>query len=1108
MMSTACSGEAVDVVAGDVDAGKELVGEEVVDVIIATDVAGPDEVSLDLFADFANELPVLACDPGEGCFTDNCTDNLDCQSGWCVEHMGEKVCTQTCQEECPEGWTCTQVAGTAPDLVFVCVSDFPNLCRPCAEADDCAGTTGTEDACVNYGEVGSFCGGACAAGTAEGAGCPWGFSCKSVVTVDGVELDQCVADAGECPCTDTSVELGLWTPCESSNEHGLCAGKRVCEEEGLSLCDAPLPAAELCNGQDDDCDGEVDEPTLEGGDYVNLCHDGNDCTDDECAGEEGCVNEVLTAGDCSDENPCTVADHCVEGECIGDPVECDDDNPCTDNVCTETGGCEYPPVPGDCDDGNPCTAGDHCVAGVCQGEEVACDCQDDEECAGLEDGNLCNGTLTCDTLQVPFKCVVDPATVIECEEPGGENALCLQAHCEPATGECSAVPDHGGFLCDDGDACTAGSKCANGACSGGAVVNCNDGNVCTDDSCDPEAGCSHENNAEPCNDGDVCTTADVCLEGGCVGGPPLECDDADVCNGVESCDPALGCVAGDGLFCDDFDVCNGDETCHPVEGCIAGEELVCDDGNECTADLCDPEGGCANSSLTGTECDDGNACTQLDLCDDGLCVGSGPQNCEDDNPCTDDHCDPLLGCVTTLSVAPCDDGDLCSTGDHCHLGECISSGSLPCNDGNLCTDDSCDPETGCVFYTNTLPCDDGNVCTVEDKCAGGWCISGQLLECGDGNVCTADSCDPAAGCKNENLPDDSPCSFLNSQHVCVSGQCVCQPACDGKECGPDGCGGQCGVCDGDAYCDAGLCLPWCPNGECDNGEDQCSCPQDCGSPCAGKQCGDDGCGQSCGECGGPQDICVDGQCVCQPQDCEALGKACGDWDDGCGGTVPCGVCGCGETCDSGACVYHACDGKECGPDGCGDECGSCAPGLGCVEGACQADDAKRVFVTSTKYNAGLGGTSGADAKCQSRADAAGLGGSWMCWLSKPGGPTPASRFNHFNGPYRLLDGTLVANNWADLTDGTLNHAISRDEFNQSVDSEYVWTATKPNGSVNPDSWGGCGNSICNGFTNGSTCLPCSGCGGFGGDCGSSSGNWTDTVCGCCDNVWRIYCFEQ
>ena len=163
--------------------------------------AGPDtglEVVLDTGIDTGPDIPpILECEPGEGCFFDKCDAGSDCQSGWCVDHMGEGVCTKTCQEECPAGWTCTLVVGTEPDLVFVCVSDYPNLCRPCSEADDCAGVAGTEDVCLDYGEEGYFCGGGCI----EDGVCPWGCSCENVVTRDGVETVQCVSDVGYCFCT-------------------------------------------------------------------------------------------------------------------------------------------------------------------------------------------------------------------------------------------------------------------------------------------------------------------------------------------------------------------------------------------------------------------------------------------------------------------------------------------------------------------------------------------------------------------------------------------------------------------------------------------------------------------------------------------------------------------------------------------------------------------------------------------------------------------------------------------------------------------------------------------------------------------------------------------
>ena len=50
------------------------------------------------------------------------------------------------------------------------------------------------------------------------------------------------------------------TTCQTVTAQGACAGTRHCKTDGVvSECDAPDPVPELCDGQDNDCNGSVDD---------------------------------------------------------------------------------------------------------------------------------------------------------------------------------------------------------------------------------------------------------------------------------------------------------------------------------------------------------------------------------------------------------------------------------------------------------------------------------------------------------------------------------------------------------------------------------------------------------------------------------------------------------------------------------------------------------------------------------------------------------------------------------------------------------------------------------------------------------------------------------
>lgn len=163
-------------------------------------------------------------------------------------------------------------------------------------------------------------------------------------------------------------------------------------------------------------------------------------------------------------------------------------------------------------------------------------------------------------------------------------------------------------------------------------------------------------------------------------------------------------------------------------------------------------------------------------------------------------------------------------------------------------------------------------------------------------------------------------SALADQIKCESGYTDCNAACAAV-------GGSCisESCSWSNSCPSGSVSLWCVDGSW--GSNFCSA----GRGWAGAFC-----------------KCAAGPPPCTPSSCSSLGKNCGSWSDGCGGTLNCGSCSGGQLCSSSGNCYTPCypktscsSGKNCGtePDGCGGNvnCGSCSGGQVCYgspSGAC------------------------------------------------------------------------------------------------------------------------------------------------------------------------------
>ena len=309
---------------------------------------------------------------------------------------------------------------------------------------------------------------------------------------------------------------------------------------------------------------------------------------------------------------------------------------------------------------------------------------------------------------------------------------------------------------------------------------CDAGGACNVGTCDPLQGCQYSKlNNVPCDaDKNACTDNDQCKLGICVPGPGKVCDDGNPCT-TDSCDPASGCTktVDDGKLCDaDGNACTAADHCEGAT-CTPGKLVLCENTNPCSKASCDSGSGkCVGKSLQdGGPCDDGTVCTQGDHCQTGECTGK-IVSCDDNNPCTGNACDPVTGCGTTnLDGIACDDDNLCTVGDLCKAGLCAKGVAKVCDPGATCITGACDLTNGKCLYKNKAtgaPCEDGDACTQKDNCDGGIC-QGNGVDCDDSNPCTNDSCDGKVGCVHKN--NVSPCSDGDActlSDACVDGACV------------------------------------------------------------------------------------------------------------------------------------------------------------------------------------------------------------------------------------------------------------------------------------------------------------------------------------------------
>ncbi|MFT7579834.1 MAG: hypothetical protein ACI9MR_001501 [Myxococcota bacterium] len=933
------------------------------------------------------------CDPLLGCTTsDTCDDGFECTSNSCDET--QNVCVSTLDDSlCDDGSLCTLdtcelrvgcVGTDTCDDALACTSEScgaPVTSRlSCDELNadsDYAWTNVYGDAEVCGTSLSNDCSGnvdyTTAVALCEDVG---GRLCASdELSNDETRGTGCTYDDNRTwtstPCATgyAITQAGgsqrlAEQPIECTGQTEAVAVARCCADTDLvtvaTRCLQGLDGSSCDDG--DACTLDWCDPSVGcvNTDIASECDDGVACTVDSCDPDVGCVGTVDDSA-CDDSVGCTI-DTCTAAGCANtlDATACDDAIDCTVDTCDALADCVFTPDVGLCDDADACTR-DSCSATTgCVHDDIAAECDDSDVCtddscdAGLgcvyiDNVASCDDGDACTTGDICGDGNCAPGAATDCDDTN----VCTDDSCDAANG-CVHTPNT--VVCEDGDPCTTGDTCAANSCVPGVATDCDDSNPCTTDSCSPAVGCLHVDNILACDDGSACTVNDTCAAGACVSGTAPVCDDSDVCTD-DACDPASGCTHTDNVVpCDDAAPCTTGEACDGAGACTGGAATDCDDGNPCTDDSCDVALGCVHTN-NGVSCNDGNPCSDDDVCSEGSCAGLAAIDCDDSDPCTDDVCDPTTGCTYVDNSASCDDGDACSTGDTCDgAGVCLGSAPADCNDGDPCTDDSCDGGLGCVYVpaAAATACDDGRICTATDVCDGAGVCAGTPLTCDDGNACTDDSCDMLVGCVH--VGNALPCS---DGDACTTGD----------TCNGDGtCGATALACDDSNLCTDDSCdsVTGCvatPNTQGCNDGDACTVGDVCAaSACAGtpRLCDDgDGCtDDSCNPASGC--ITTHNNAVCDDADACTTGDTC-----------LAGTCtgGAAPDCDDGdVCTFDACDAADgCVSSSLGntepcDDDNACTVGDTCGAGSCvggtavSCDDGNPCTVDSCDTTTGCSNT--------------------------------------------------------------------------------------------------------------------------------------------------------
>jgi hypothetical protein len=547
----------------------------------------------------------------------------------CEKSGASYVCKGVCS---PGSRECTQgVFGDCTGAIIPKIESCTVGNATYAQDEDCDGEVDENCPCTPGQDVSQECYagpadtqgiGACKKGTqsCESSSRLWGSCAGQVVPVPETCLNMGQDD--DCDGTIDDVD-GLGDFCVQDNYHGICReGVTQCVS-GTLACVTVEPGGrpEVCDGSmgtpgtDEDCDGLTDEGFDLATDKTNCGACGRVCAEGQTCCQGSCVTVATDPRFCgSCRNACGAGLSCCGGQCAD--LERESDN---------CGAC-----------GTFCGSGSACCSGTCSNTQV-----DPLNCG--ECGNTCAGGQYCCSGQ----CSTESCSCLKCEQSGGTccGSLCVDAKTDSSNcGRC-------------GEVCAENTECMDGICCATGEINCL--GSCADSTRD-EANC-----------------------GGC---------------GV-ACDAHLTCCDGCVDTRSNSRHCGGcDQPCTWNKTCSNG---LC-----CTNGLTHCSGECINLSTDERFCGDcATACTDEQTCCDGKCVNLQNDNtacgacgtvCSGDSPCCQGTCVPHASETNeSVDIKLCSCATTCPTGYVCCGDQCVS---LAFNESHCgACFNTCSTTTCCLF---------------------------------------------------------------------------------------------------------------------------------------------------------------------------------------------------------------------------------------------------------------------------------------------------------------------------------------------------------------------------------------------------------------------------